>query len=177
MTVFKYKVLLIGPPAVGKTSLIYQFVKNEWLDNYAMTIGVNVLTKSVNFTNDEVKLMVWDIGGQARFKGLRKNLYFGTKGVLLIFDLTREATFKEMNNWLNEMNEILGKKVPLVLIGNKVDLIKEKGRNLNPNEAKMLAMENESVYIETSAKTGEKVEEAFKKLARLIAQKAGRTIE
>ena len=130
--ILKYKVVLIGPPAVGKTSLLYRFFKGTFKEDYTLTIGVQVLTKDITFKNATVKLTCWDIGGQQRFVGMRKNFYLGCHGALLVYDLMREETFDELENWLNEMNEVLGYRVPFVVIGNKSDLIAEKDAKLTP---------------------------------------------
>ena len=174
MTTFKYKVILIGDPAVGKTSLLYRYVRNDWAENYAMTIGVQVLSKTLEFNNDiTIKLTLWDIGGQKRFQELRKHFFKATQGAFLVFDLMREDTFKGVNEWLKEAEGVVNYKIPFILIGNKADLIKEKGRVLNPKEAELFAAEGKSTYIETSAKTGKKVEKAFRKLAMVIAKSNG----
>jgi small GTP-binding protein len=169
MDILKYKVLLLGPPAVGKTSLWDRFINKSFKENYAMTIGVQVSTKDVKFRNAIVKLTVWDIGGQARFKDLRKSYYFGTQGALLIFDLTRQETFNQMENWIKEVNERLEYKIPFMLVGNKSDLIRD-GRKLNPQEAKAFAKLHNSLYLETSAKTGGGVKEAFRELILTIVK-------
>ncbi len=169
MDILKYKVLLLGPPAVGKTSLWDRFINKSFKEDYAMTIGVQVSTRDVTFRNATVKLTVWDIGGQARFKDLRKKFYFGTEGALLIFDLTKQETFREIEGWIKEVNEVLEYKIPFVLIGNKMDLIKD-GRKLNPQEAIAFAKLFDSLYLETSAKTGEGVKDAFKELILKIVK-------
>jgi len=169
MDILKYKVLLLGPPAVGKTSLWDRFINKTFQENYAMTIGVQVSTKDITFRNAVVKLTVWDIGGQARFKDLRKKFYFGTQGALLIFDLTREETFDEIEGWIKEVKDVLDYDIPFVLIGNKSDLIKD-GRKLNPQEAITFAKLHNSQYLETSAKTGDGVKDAFKELVLTIVK-------
>ena len=121
MDILKYKVLLLGPPAVGKTSLWDRFINKSFKEDYAMTIGVQVSTKEITFRNAIVKLSIWDIGGQARFKDLRKNYYFGTQGALLIFDLTRQETLSQLEDWIREVKERLEYNIPFVLIGNKLD--------------------------------------------------------
>jgi small GTP-binding protein len=169
MTNYTFKVLLIGAPAVGKTSILYKYVRNEFAQDYITTIGTNFLTKQIKIEKkDNVKLVIWDIAGQKRFKTLRKEFYIGTNGALVIFDITRYATFEEIEEWTSEMFEILQKNIPFVLLGNKSDLIKEIGRTFEIDTAKDFAEKHRSRYIETSAKTGENIEEAFIELANLM---------
>ena len=161
--ILKYKILLLGPPAVGKTSLWCQFVKETFKEDYTETIGVQISVKELTFRNAVVMLNVFDIGGQARFKDLRKNFYQGTEGALLVFDLTREDTFYELEEWFTELNNVIGKEVPFLLIGNKSDLVKKK-RKFKPDTAKSFTKMYKSPYIETSAKTGDGVRDAFREL-------------
>jgi small GTP-binding protein len=173
----KYKIIIAGPPAVGKTSLLHRFVQNKFADNYKLTIGTEFLTKTIEFKKRTVKLALWDIGGQRRFAKIRRTFYAGAQGILLVFDLTREDTFKEMLDWLTEIKETIETEVPFVLIGNKLDLIKETGRVFNYNESKIFAAQRNSIYIETSAKTGNNVEFAFKRLSQIIAELTGISIK
>lgn len=162
---YKFKVIIIGPSSVGKTSLLYRFVKNEFKLEYKLTLGANFLSKTLEIKpNKNVYLQIWDIGGQERFKLLHKNFYEGANGALLVFDLSRESTFKKMSAWLFEMYIILGKKIPFILVGNKVDLIPEIGKIVDTDAAEWLVKRENAFYIETSAKTGDNVEEAFIKL-------------
>jgi len=164
---FKYKVLLIGPSAVGKTSLLHRFVNGVFKKNYAATIGAQFLTKEI----EDAQLNLWDIGGQPRFLDLRTTFYRGTNGALLVYDLTRKETFEELNTWHYEMTHTLNREVPFVLIGNKLDLVKQKRGPVSRKAAKKFAKERNSIYIETSAFSGENVENAFIELTRLIAKK------
>ncbi|MFX0008032.1 MAG: Rab family GTPase, partial [Candidatus Hermodarchaeota archaeon] len=83
------KIIVIGPGGVGKSSIIRRFVKNEFSFDYMFTIGVEINSKLVEFEKDSFALLtIWDIGGQKRFKILRRNFYEGTYGALVVFDLS-----------------------------------------------------------------------------------------
>jgi small GTP-binding protein len=173
---FKFKVIIIGPGAVGKTSLINRFVHNEFSLKYKFTIGVDFLSKRVNYDpNDQYNmahLQLWDIGGQDRFKFLHRSFYEGANGVLLIFDLSRASTFTEMKDWLSEMYETIQEKIPMILVGNKADLIPEIGEVIDRNLIDAWVKSEKCVYLETSAKTGQNVEEAFIELTHNMVKKA-----
>lgn len=161
-SIYVFKTLLLGDGAVGKTSLISQFTKGFIKKDYKMTIGVDIFSKTVNSNEGTVKLSVWDLAGQERFKAVRSAFYGGTAGALLVFDLTRIVTFRNLVGWLEELYKYGAPNAPVVLIGNKVDL--PHLREVRLEDAEWFATEIGSQYIETSAKTGEHVEEAFNTL-------------
>ena len=162
------KVLLLGAPAVGKTSILYRFVQNKFSLSYITTIGINFLPKEIELSKKErAKLVIWDIGGQQRFEFIRSTFYKGAAGTLLVFDLTREQTYTEIRKWLTEIRQFAG-DIPFVLIGNKADLIEDVGVVIDRDEARSFAENEGSIYIETSAKTGINVDEAFTELTRRI---------
>ena len=166
---YQYKLILIGPSAVGKTSLLDRFIHNKFSQSYKLTIGVDFMNKDVTIGDSTIKLNIWDIGGQDRFKAVRKSFYSGASGALLIFDLTRTATYEGViDKWYPEMLQFASSEVPFILIGNKKDLVGDVGRAVESNMAEEFAVKNGSIYIETSAKTGENVDEAFTKLAQRI---------
>ncbi|MFW9867105.1 MAG: GTP-binding protein [Candidatus Thorarchaeota archaeon] len=170
MSSTKIKVILVGAPAVGKTSLIYRFVKGKFRANYKLTIGFQPFTKDVEFSPGEIAtLTIWDIGGQERYEYIRNAIYQGTTGAFIIFDLTRERTYNEAKVWLSEIRRNRG-NIPFCLIGNKADLLDDVGAAINRNKARSFAQNEESIYIETSAKTGVNVNEAFTVLTRMILE-------
>jgi len=168
--IWAFKVLLIGPAAVGKTSILTRFVHNKFKENYEYTMGVDYLSKEVEFSNNIARLTIWDIGGQERFKFLRNTFYKGANGALLIFDLSRAHSYEEMQEWIYEMKQLTYENIPFVLVGNKVDLVKDVGRFIDKVDIKKFAKNEGSIYIETSAKTGENVEGAFIELCLRMAK-------
>ncbi len=171
MSSFKLKVLLTGAAAVGKTSLVQRFIKNRFAVNYKLTVGVDILTKDVEFKPGEVAtLSIWDIGGQQRFEFIRSTFYKGAAGALLVFDLTREQTYIETRKWLTEIRQFSNQNIPFVFIGNKLDLLEDVGEVIDREEARAFAEKEGSIYVETSAKTGINVDEAFTELTRRIIE-------
>jgi len=155
--------LLLGDAAVGKTSLIKQYIKGSFAKDYKMTIGTDIFTKDVITDEHTITLSIWDIAGQDRFKFFRQSFYRGASGAMVVFDLTRYPTFNpNVVNWLKELWNFTG-RIPVVLIGNKVDL--EDLRNVKQADVQEFADKIPCKYIETSAKTGTQVNEAFFELA------------
>ncbi|MHA1408956.1 MAG: Rab family GTPase [Candidatus Odinarchaeia archaeon] len=173
---FVFKVLLLGDGAVGKTSLISMFTKGFIKQDYKMTIGVDIMTKTVEVDGNVAKLSIWDLAGQQRFKAIRSAFYGGVAGALLVFDLTRALTFKNLVSWLQELYQFGCPDCPVILIGNKVDL--PELRDVKPEDIEWFSNEIGCEYLETSAKTGENVEDAFKLLTRkMIERSTGKKVK
>ncbi len=175
---YSFKVIIVGPGAVGKTSLLNRFVHNEFDLKYKLTLGVDFLTKTVEYEPSKVaKLQIWDIGGQERFKFLHRSFYDGAFGALVVFDLSRQNTFSAMKTWVSEMRSILNTDIPKILIGNKSDLIPEIGNIIDRTEIDEYSNKEDCFYIETSAKTGENVEHAFLELTHRMVKRMLTIIE
>lgn len=162
------KICLLGEANVGKTSLVYRFIENKFRDNYKSTLGVNLLKKDLDIdTYSGVSAQIWDLGGQESFRSLRKLYLEGANGALVIFDMTKRKTFDKLNEWVQSFREARG-ELPLLLIGNKIDL-KDKIK-ITENEAREFAENNKMAFLLTSAKTGNNVEKAFKDLMKSILE-------
>ncbi len=156
---YKFKFIIVGDHAVGKTSIVMRFVENRFSTDYRATIGLNILTHNYKFLNTAINLMIWDIGAQKFFRRVRKTYYQGAHSAFLVFDLTNVSSFENLENWYDELKGFISKDIPVVVVGNKTDLSKE--RKISYQEGVSLANKLKASYIETSAKTGENVEDAF----------------
>ena len=169
MALYTRKVIIIGAGAVGKTSLLHRFVENQFLFRYKSTIGADFLSKVIEGYPDPestVKLQIWDIGGQERYKSLRSSFFEGANGALVVFDVSRQQTFIELEEGLSDLRRFAGEDVPFIILGNKIDLIQEIGGKYDREGAELLAKNEETYFVETSAKTGENVEESFLNLTK-----------
>ena len=164
------KICLLGDGAVGKTSLIRKFVFDNFDDKYIQTIGAKVTKKTLEFTPEDgvptkLSLMIYDILGQKDFIKLHKAYYLGTHGALVVCDSSRPDTLTSLDVWKESLFDAVG-KVPLVFLGNKVDLIDDRTQIME--QLGQHAMPMSSEFFLTSAKTGENVEEAFNALGRKL---------
>ena len=161
---FIFKVLLLGNSNVGKSSLFLRFVDDIWNDTFVPTMGVDFKIKTFDIDEKRIKMQIWDTAGQERFKNIIASYYRGAHGILLIYDVTDKDSFKNLSNWLIEIEKNSSKNVLKVLIGNKTDL--EEKRVISYNQAKEFADSYGLKYIETSAKKNLNVNEAFATLGR-----------
>ena len=169
-TDYVLKIALLGDTAVGKTSLINRFLDNSFKENYAATMGVNIMTKIVELKDlqRKVRLVLWDIAGQETYRQTQGHYYEGCNGALLIYDITRYSSFDNIKaKWLRDYNRFIKKNRSYILIGNKVDL--KDGSGIEKEQAEQLANEINAIdFIETSAKEGKNVDTAFTRIAEFI---------
>ena len=161
-----FKVLLVGNSDVGKSSLILRYVDQVWNDVFVPTIGVDFKVKSLEIDKRTIKLQIWDTAGQERFRNVISSYFKGAHGILLIFDITSRDSFKELENWLGEVERNASSQILKILIGNKCDL--EEEREISKDEGEAFAMRNGMQYIETSAKNNTNVDQAFEALAKIM---------
>ncbi len=167
-----FKVLLIGNSDVGKSSLILRYVDQIWNDVFVPTIGVDFKVKSIEVDQKLVKMQIWDTAGQERFRNVISSYFKGAHGILLIYDITCRESFKELENWLGEVERHASSQVLKILIGNKCDL--EEKREIQKDEGEAFAMRNGMQFIETSAKNNTNVSEAFEALAKIMVESSNK---
>ncbi|XP_042153046.1 ras-related protein Rab-4B isoform X1 [Oncorhynchus tshawytscha] len=180
---FLFKFLVIGSAGTGKSCLLHQFIETKFKQDSNHTIGVEFGSRVVNVGGKTVKLQIWDTAGQERFRSVTRSYYRGAAGALLVYDITSRETYNALTNWLTDARTLASPNIVIILCGNKKDL--DADREVTFLEASRFAQENgreyrflltvltatELMFLETSALTGENVEEAFLKTARTILNK------
>jgi len=162
------KILVLGESGVGKSNLVLRYCDESFSEMYISTIGVDFKFKHI-FTEDKnIKLQIWDTAGQERFRTITVSYYRRAHGVALVFDLTDLKSFQKIEGWMQEIKTNAPVHIPILLIGNKTDLVEY--RAVQYAQAKEFADKMGLPYIETSAKTGTGVNESFSTLATTILQ-------
>ncbi|MFX0004558.1 MAG: Rab family GTPase [Candidatus Hodarchaeota archaeon] len=160
---FRFKIVVVGDGAVGKTSLIKKFTKGTFERDYVKTIGAQFSKYNQKFNGDMIRLLFWDIAGQDDFNFLHHLFYKESKAAIIVYSLEEnelgQNSFTHIKNWYEVLVKNCG-NIPIVLFANKVDLVDEE--SLNTIEIKKLAEEHNFLnFFLTSAKTGQGVVEAF----------------
>ena len=163
---YKIKIIVVGDSGVGKTNLINRFASDKFDTNSKETIGVEFVYKALKINKDVIKVEVWDTAGEERYKAITSSYYKGAKGAIIVYDLTNEESFKNVEIWMNEVIKKGQKGMQLLLIGNKKDLVNDRlvSEEKGIEKAKELNMH----LFEASALEKTNVNEAFNYLMREI---------
>ncbi len=174
---WQFKICLIGDGYVGKTSIRRKYLGQGFRSNYIPSLGVDFAQKTVMYGDDEsVRLVIWDIAGQPQFQSLRRRYYEGCSGLILCYSVVDRESFDSASKWLVEAKEFMDEFPALIIVGNKIDL-----RSYHPKEdivsyeeglefTKLFSerLNTPTIFIETSALTGENIDKAFDKLTRMM---------
>ena len=167
-----YKVLLLGDSTVGKTCILLKYTDKIFQETHMMTIGLDYRLKTMTLqSGKEVKLQIWDTAGQDRFRSITKNYYKGSHGIILIYDVTSLKTFENVKSWVSQIHEEIYDKVVIYLVGNKIDMDDE--RKVKTEEVQKLAEELGVPFVETSAKSGENIDNIFSDITERIDKEFG----
>jgi small GTP-binding protein len=168
---YKYKLCLVGDGAVGKTSLIRKFVYDEFDDKYIVTFGTKTTKKVCSVPHPtstlptEVTFLISDVMGQTDVKSIHDTYFYGAAGAIIVCDITRKETLLNLENWVDRIRHLVG-EIPLIFLGNKSDL--EHKAMFEYRDLEAVTEKFDLPCSMTSAKTGENVEESFRRLAELI---------
>ncbi|KAK8790629.1 hypothetical protein WA588_002378 [Blastocystis sp. NMH] len=159
----KYKLVFLGDPGVGKTSIITRFMYDTFDSTYQATIGIDFLSKTMYLEDRTIRLQLWDTAGQERFRSLIPSYIRDSSVAVIVYDLTNRASFEATKKWLSDVRAERGEDVVIILVGNKTDL--SDSRQVSTDEGDALAKELNILFIETSAKCGYNVSALFRKVA------------
>lgn len=179
MRLLRLKIVIIGDGTVGKTSIARRFSQRTFTHDYKRTIGTDFFSKRVQYNHKvlgpvTVDWMLWDLAGQPTWRDVRGNFYTGAKAAVVVFDITSRDSYEHVKNWIEELRKHVKDSIPILLVGNKIDLREEADNALTFEDGKKLAEElsnelgQEIPYIETSAKEGQNIDESFERLFNLI---------
>ena len=164
------KLVIIGDSGVGKSNYLYRFVEGEFCPVHEATIGFDYKLKISILPNSKkkVKFQIWDTAGQEKYMSLNKNLFQRVQGIILMYDISEPQTFYNLEKWMKLIRE-MANELPLILIGNKIDLIQE--RKISKEKGEKFAKDNNIKLFESSGKSGENVEDSFIYIAEQIIEK------
>lgn len=166
---YLFKIIIIGDSNVGKTKLTSRFVDDKFVFEGTATIGVELMVKTVEIDGVIVKTQLWDTAGQDKYNSVTTNYYRGSHGVILVYDITSNASFLHLDQWFATARDKLNTDVPIMVIGNKSDL--NFKREVTTEEAGAYCTGKGVSLLETSAYDGSNVIKAFAELIRAVYEK------
>ena len=151
---YLYKVIFIGDSDTGKSSLSQRIAHDSFNPTYIDTIGVDFFIKYIKISGKIIKLQIWDTAGADRFRSITKSYYRGSNIICLVYDVTNLNSFKNIKNWMKDIEDFKKEKVYIVLVGNKCDSL---DRVITEEEGINLAKEHNIDFLETSAKNDKNI--------------------
>ena len=170
--ILETKIVLLGDVSVGKTSIASRYCKNSFNEHHINTIGGAYQQQKVVLSNGAmVKLHIWDTSGQERFRAMTNLYYRDAQVAILVYDIKSESSFASIEFWIQELKyKVENENMILCLVGNKCDVSQDE-RKISTNKGKNFAQENNMIFYETSAKTGEGVKDLFVTIANKVYEK------
>ena len=165
---YMVKIIIVGNSNVGKTNIVTRYVKGEFSNEYMITIGMDFLTCNLELDNKIFKLRLWDTAGSEKFRSVTRGYYSNTCYALIVYDITDDSSFNSVKQWIEDVQSFANKDTNLVLVGNKVDL--NNKRKISKEEGQNLAKEYGMDFYESSALTGENINDIFEGICQKVNQ-------
>ncbi|KAH0569348.1 Rab1a [Spironucleus salmonicida] len=169
---YLFKFVVVGEQAVGKSMLLDRYRGLDFSNVHNATIGVDFYTKEIQIDNNQVTLQLWDTAGEERYRSISTVYFKGAHGVLLVYDVSSEASFDSLPNWIETVKNVAS-DAEIIVIGNKCDL----EHQIQTSQGETFAQANNFSFLETSAKSGENIEKAFKIVCEKLIAKQGEILE
>lgn len=155
------KIVIVGDSSVGKSCILTRYTKNTFDNNTTATVGVELSSKLFKKDQSIINVHLWDTAGQERFASITNAYYKGANGAVVVYDITRRATFENVDKWMGEIRSMCPDDLVIFLVGNKSDLVEE--REVTTEEGIAKAKMLNASFIEASAKDSTNVNEVFKR--------------
>ncbi|KAL6047791.1 Ras-related protein Rab-5C [Balamuthia mandrillaris] len=168
--IWQYKLVLLGQAGVGKSTLVVRFVKGKFIEDQESTIGAAFLTQTVCVNDLTVKFEIWDTAGQERYHSLAPMYYRGAQAAIVVYSIDSRSSFEAAKSWVRELKSQENRDMIIALAGNKNDL--EQARQVSFAEGKEYAKQEGLLFLETSAKTAENVNELFLAIAQALPKQS-----
>ncbi|CAD7956483.1 unnamed protein product [Amoebophrya sp. A120] len=167
---YLFKFIIVGDEGVGKTCLLLQFTDRRYRTHHEVTVGVEFGSRAIQIEGKDIKLQCWDTAGQDRFRSIVRSYYRGSAAALLVYDITNRSSFQHVVSWLREAREHADANLTITLVGNKSDLADR--RQVSYQEGYDFAQRENLQFVETSAVTGDNVDDTFIQTASIVYMNA-----
>lgn len=164
------KILLLGDSNVGKSNILFRFVRDAFYSDYIPTVGCDFLTKIKYFNGEEAKLIIWDTSGQRRFDTITKPYISGCDLIIIVYNKTNKKSFENIRRWLDMVNDKI-KDPNIILVGNKADLVDQI--QVSTEMGQQFASDHGMTFVETSALSGMGIEAVFNYAASFDIKEPG----
>lgn len=163
---YLFKIVLIGDSGVGKSNLLSRYTKNEFHLGSKATIGVELAQKTIEVEEKNIRAQIWDTAGQERYRAITSAYYRGAMGAILVYDIAKVTSFQNLDKWITELKEHAEPDLSVIIIGNKSDL--KHLRMVETKRGNQYAIDQDMLFMETSALDSTNVNEAFEELVKHV---------
>ena len=165
-----FKFIIVGNSAVGKSCMLLRFDEDRFQPIHDVTVGVTFSIKMLQIEGQDVKVQVWDTAGQEIFRSITRSYYRDSACAIIVYDITDQSSFAKVEDWIRDVRNLAPSDCLLALVGNKLDLAAQ--RAVQTTEGQELADKHGLLFFETSAATGENVQELFNECVAAVYTRA-----